>query len=649
MFGRIRRVILASSVVGLVYAGHAAGQTPSTPPRTPSARPEGSVRPVRDADSSPEHSPARTAGPAEPRQATKGPEAPAAGRHRSDPPAPLIQEPSQGRPIFITPGETFYFVMNLPEKMKGDVSFALRHAQEPSVQFPLKPTTPPSYTSEYCTLLLLVPPEAPAGLYDLEVNARGSRHTSRRCVKVVDEFKNKFRFVHLSNMNVGDPTAPEFDEYLPREVNLLAPEFIVATGDYTEWARAQDDPASWLRVLKYFERFNAPVFMLCGEHDHEASFTKFVASKPIGTIDYGPYHGLLLLDHPGHPIDQDYNQLQWVETDLKRNRQKKLNFLAGNSDELSLLEIWRERGNLASFLKDNKIKLIIAGGSNDWDYKEFAKQLAGLDGLAFVKTHQSSTALRDRATGTSHYRIIEVDGDRVSCVYPDDTATEKLAHSIPVGKLRTYYETPNDGSARRVVVTVLNALNQPISNAKLWLRVAKGRGNERPAVAPGQLLQTIDVGEYWACLVSVDLPDKGAVRVMASSDPEDIPPQPPLEIELTGPKEWTFSEKSTDFGLTYFHCDAEVSLRITNPSRQEVTCWPVIRLNGSAVHPDRKAVPRLPITIAAGKTVQVPLVLDLRRVSEGKHNLQVSLLEDPLSRVKSFEVSLLHGEAGAGS
>lgn len=551
----------------------------------------------------------------------------------------VIQEPSQGRPIFITSGETFYFVMRLPADISGDISFALRHAMETEIRVALKPTTPPSYNEQYCSLLLQIPGTVEPGLYDVEVKTERGIFASRRSVKVVDAFKSKFRFVHLSNMNVGDLTAPAFDEMLPREINVLAPEFIVATGDYTEWARARDDAGSWTRVLKFFEQFNAPVFLLCGAHDHEASFTKMVASKPVDKIDYGNYHGLLLLDHPANPIDQDISQIQWIENDLRRNKGRKFNFLCANSDELSLIDIWREGGKLADFIKDHKIKLFIAGGSSDWDYKEFADKLKDAGGMQFVRTHQSSTALRDLATGVSHYRVIEVDGDQVAYTYPDDTAAEKLQHSIPTGRLRTYYEVPNDGSQSRVVATVQNALNQSFAEAHLWLRVAK-RGGERPSVSPGQLVQTLDCGKYWACDVAVTLPDKGAVRVMAATNAEDVPPALPIDVAFEGSREWVFSKQTSDFGLAFSTCDAPASLKLTNRGKSPLTCRPVVRVNGSELHVDRKAAPRMPLTLEAGQSVSLPLVLDLRRVSPGMHSVQVFFLEDPLARLTTFDVML---------
>jgi hypothetical protein len=618
-----------------VAPAHAQTDSPKDRPgaTTPADQPK--------ADTDPQRSPAREA------SRPSGGDASIRAQTEAEPASAVIREPSQGRPIFITPGDTFFFVMRLAGEFKGDVSFALRHAVEPGVHMALRPTTPPSYLNdEYCSLVLEAPAGTPPGLYDLEVSSSGTTYFSRRSVKVIDQFKTKFRFAHVSNMNVGDLTAPQFDETLPKEINLLAPEFIIATGDFTEWARARDDASSWQGVLKYFEQFNAPVFLLCGQHDHEASFSRFVAKDPIGIIDYGGYHGLLLLDHPGNPIDQDYSQLQWIETDLKRSRPKMFSFIATNSDELALLDIWREGGKLQEFLKAHKIKMFITGGSADWDFKEFADKIKGLEDFHFIRTHQASTALRDKATGVSHYRMIEVDGDKVAYTYPDDIASEKAQYSIPSGRLRTYYDSPNDGTSSRISVTVLNALNQSFKDAHVWLRVAKSGGG-KPAIAPGKLVSLLDAGSHWTCEVAVDLQDKGAVNVVASADPEQIAPELPVEVALDGSTEWAFAPQTTEFGLKYFESTAQAGLRLTNRSKSQITCWPVMRVNGAQLFVDRKACPRMPVTIEPGKTVSMPIILRLRRISPGDHAFQVHFLEDPLSRLHVFNVKLSESASGA--
>jgi len=631
MFQRGRRSVMGASIVFLSWgmilnAQTRSDQPPPAGPRVTTSQPAVG-QPSEPAGPAADGSQPTTLKPA--KAATEG-----------DLPFALVQEPSQGRPIFRVAGDTFFFVMRWPSNQEEDVSFNLQHSLEPSLQIRLKATTPPAWVEEYCKLVLMIPADTPPGLYDVEVRRPTTTHYSRRCIRVVDAYKTKFRFVHLSNMNIGDPTAPDFDEMLPQEINLLAPEFIIATGDYTEWANIMDDAASWLRVLKFFEKFNAPVFMLCGAQDHQASFTHLVASQMMGPLDYGNYHGLLLLDHPGNQINQDYEQLQWVQSDLKRNRNKRFNFIATNSDELALLDVWRENGNLEQFIKDNHIRLFITGGSADWDFREFADKIKGLEGFHLIRTHQSSTSLRDKATGFSHYRVIEVDGDNIAYTYPNDTACEKVQFSIPTGRLRTFYDGVNDGTATRLIATVQNALNQGFDEVHLWLRLAKGSGNVKPAASPGRIAQMLALGAYWACDVVVDVPDKGGVRVMVASNPATIPAEPPIEVQLQGPTEWTFVPKKTNFGMSYNTCDAQVFLKLTNTGKAAQSCWPVVRVNGGQLHPDRAACPRLPLMLEPGKSVEVPLVLNLRRVSPGMHALQVYFLEDPLNRIRTFDVTL---------
>jgi len=555
----------------------------------------------------------------------------------------VIREPSQARGIFIEPDGEFYFVMRVTEQLRGgDAAFNLVNAVEPSIRVPLYATTPPSFVNnEFASLVLKVPADATPGLYDLEVRSKAGAYRSRRCVKVVDRFKTKFRFVHLSNMNVGDPTAPDFDDMLPAEVNLLAPEFIVATGDFTEWSRALNVSAAWSRVLDYLARFDAPVFIACGLHDHEDSFGRLVANGPIGTIDYGNYHGILVLDHPGHPIDQDADQLRVIDADLRKNQNKTMNFIVSHSDELALLDTWRDRGDLADFLRRNKVRMFITGGSSDWDFAEFANKIAGLTDFHFIRTHQSSTCLRDRATGVSHFRVINVDGDKLSYIYPDDTAAEKLQYSIPAGRLRIFHDRPNDGTAPEITATIQNSLNQSFENVRIWLRVAKAAAKStQPSIAGGRLVRALDVGRFWSCLVEADLPEKGAVRILASSSPGAIPAMPPVAISVEGPTDLAFVERRTPFGLVYYAAESPLTLNLKNTSNRPATAWPIVRLNGSQLRPDPKHNPRMPLNIEPNGTVRLPLNVTLRRVSEGPHTLQIYFLDDPLARLTTIPVNL---------
>jgi len=549
----------------------------------------------------------------------------------SQPEPLIILAPSQARPIFCRPGKTFYFLVRLTAQLGEKPRIWLRHSIVPEIRYPLIPADElRRFADGYASAQMIVPTSTPPGLYDIVLSGPRKAVVSRRCVHVVSEFKTQFRFVHLSNMNIGDPTAPDFDPQIPFEVNLLAPEFIIATGDYTEWARQRNDPRPWGPVLDYFARFNAPVYMLCGDHDHEASFTKYVANSLIGTIDYGDYHGLLLLDHGARPIDRDEDQLNWILADLAENRKKTFNFLVAHSDELGLIRRLKQKKIAEQVIRDFRVKMLICGGHTDWDYKEFAPLLKDLPELHYIRTAQASTAVRDKATGVPHYRVIEISGNRIDYIYPADDVPARLQHSVPAGRLRAVFDAPNDGSQGRVTVTVSNALNRPWKGCRIWLRVRKSPGGRKPAVAGGKLLQCLDVGKYWACLVGFDLPDKGAVSICADWQ-GDLPPPVPVRLELRSPVHLTFTERQAPFGLTYYTSDAAVALRLTNASDKPRNTWPVVRLNGSTLQ--FGSASRLPIALPPRATVTLRVVPTLGKLSPGLHMLQVYLLEDPLRRL----------------
>ncbi len=636
-------------------------QTDATRNRVHSTLPERAGRPERPEPLRPEvlAVPRTQAARSEPVAETPEPQPTSVAapiRPTADEAESVIVVPSQGRPVIVTPGDTFFFVLRLRRSLGDRIVCRLVHSLVPEVACPLKADVKLGIVQgRYGQMILQVPWEATPGLYDLEVQGQDRNHISRQSVKVVEQFGDSLRIVHLSNMNIGDPAAPEFDELLVDEINLLAPDFVVCTGDLTEWGRALADPNDWLRSLSFLGRIHAPAYIVCGDHDDEASFDRYVADNPMGTMDYGHYHGILMLDHSAHRLDSE--QVKWLIEDLDAHRDVRgFNFILMHNDELDVLDMLRrEVKELPGFIRDHKLRMIITGGHIDWDLREFAGKLKGLEGpggLIYIRTHQSSTCMHDRATGVSHYRVIDVNGQEIDYIYPDDTATTNAQHSVPVGRLRVFYNRPNDGSQEQVVATVQNALNRVFENCRIWLRVAK-KGGASPVVAGGQLVRVLDGKTYWMCEVRVDLPDKGGLKVMAANDPSSIPPPVPVTVTVaaeaaTQPTTTrqasstllTFSHQHADAGLSYYRCVQRLSLVLMNTTSEPQEVWPVVRLNGEVVPLDFVASERRPLRIEAGRQIALPLPLVLGRFSPGLHQLQVFFRSDPLKRVTVFPVSL---------
>jgi len=552
-------------------------------------------------------------------------------------------EPAQARPAIIQPGSSFYFVTRLPEGLGKQMFLSLMHAQAPQLRFTLQSTTPLSLAGDQTqgSLVLRCPEEVPDGLYDLLLHGESTSYRVPRCVYVVRKPRSRFRIVHLSDMNIDDPSAPQFDDRIVEEVNVLAPEFILATGDFTDWSQTLNDPGGWDRTLAYLARFDAPVYVVCGDHDHNESYGRDVVNGAIGSIDYGEYHGLLLWDNAQHPLDTD--QVKWIMEDLRNHRAGPFNFLVVHSDELALLDRLAGRTDLKQLVAETKLRMIVTGGHSDWDYLEFAEKLKELPDLHYVRTHQSSTCLRDRATGVSHYRVIEVEGEKISYVYPEDNppGARRAQHSVPAGRIRVFYDRANDGSDTAVTATVQNALNQAFPDGRLWLRVAKATADRsrQPSVAGGTLLQCLDAGDFWLCRVGVDLPDKGGVRVRAATEGQ-LAAAPPVRLSLEGERNLRFTQQATPAGLVYFACTSPLALSLTNTGQESLVCRPIARLNGNQLSFDLTGDAKWPVELPPGQTATLNLRLTLGRVSAGPHLLQVFFLDDPLKRLTTFPVEL---------
>ncbi len=234
-------------------------------------------------------------------------------------------------------------------------------------------------SSSISNVTVTIPTETPEKLYDLEVSytANGQRITDQQphAVKVVDEYKKDFTFLHLTDTHIGSPRNlgdaddtstinsdrlreaglwnPDEDKrwlYLQKaikEVNLKNPDFVVVTGDLMF---GQINPQEYIyeyeETYTFLQKLNVPVYLVPGNHDYYAQDATLADGakyweKYFGpqffSFDYGPYahfigynsfdwhkfdrsgHGSLSVPTWGGQIRED--QLAWVKQDLQKNAQ----------------------------------------------------------------------------------------------------------------------------------------------------------------------------------------------------------------------------------------------------------------------------------------------------------------------------------------
>lgn len=564
----------------------------------------------------------------------------------------VILEPTQGRARIIKPFESFYFMFRVDrlDVPKVEVSLANSLCQQEKIRL-VADAPPVAMQVNHWVMLLKAPERTPPGVYDLVIDLGVGFQRVPRAIKVVDQFKTRFRFVHLSDMNVGGPTTPDFDPRLVEEINLLNPEFIIATGDFLESARR--GPDAWPAAKRFLGRFHAPTYILCGDKDDVETYPQHIAPSFIGTFDYGQCHFFFMMDTSAHPVEQDPLQLKALLSDLGTARPAVLTFLVGHRDRLGVLDGLRTLGkDPAQVFTDGKVRYLVCGGSVDWDYKEYAAKLAAakLDNVTYIRTGQSSTCMTNGGPGYSKYRVFDVDGSDVKYLYPGGM-NDALQCSVPAGRIRTFTHGPNDGTRTTERITVLNTLDQSFSDCRVAFRLA-GADPNAVKIANGRIERILPAGNHrLLVLVTIDLPERAAVQVLATTDPE-VDGQYrkiPVQFDLTVPAAATFRPARTAAGLKFFAAPEELTLSMTNSSDQPIQVKPQVTLAGQELliaAPTSQSGNQTPVpgaegyAIPPGKTIKVPVKLAILSITPGRRLVQVYCTNDPLQRVTVFPLQV---------
>ncbi|MBN2445749.1 MAG: hypothetical protein JXO22_03435 [Phycisphaerae bacterium] len=524
--------------------------------------------------------------------------------------AAALLAPTLGRPVFVAPGGGFQLVAQMPG-LTEPPAIVLVARQAPRHEHALVPRGDVTMAlRDGGPIDVTVPINLPEQTYDLAIRGPGEPLVARHCVAVA-RVDQRIRLVHLSDMDIGDLTAPRLDERLIGEVNLLAPTLIVATGDYLD-ATHPSREAGWDALVDYFSRFDAPALMACGDHDDMTLYSQHVAPSPIGVVDLGCFRGVVLLDHPGAPLDEDAAQISWIERAMNVPNDDRLVFAVANSRLPNLLRRWRDQGQLAERVRGARLGLWLAGGHTDWDGVENRELIDAAAPLMFVGTHQSSSATREGVTGTSHYRVIDLDRGRADVLQPTHEDRQPPA-SLPLGSLELIWDGINDGTAERVAFTAVNRLPRRATGLAATI-VLRNPKQTRPWVLGARLANLTHVGEQSVCRVVFDLPEFGSLRAVIGIGSAPRMPAVSVDVQMLA------SEMAT--------------IQLTNGGDEPTVVQPLVRLDGMNL-PYRLAEARTGTVMAytlrlpPGKSVTLEAEIPTEGLATGTYELQVYLRGGP--------------------
>lgn len=540
---------------------------------------------------------------------------------------PAVRLPTFGRPVFVAPGATFEAMVTLP-RATGAPLFELVCEADPPRRMVL--ATPEDATERLpigAPLALRAPPDAGAGTYDLVVSWGGRQARARHCV-AVGPVGDVVRLVHLSNMNIGDLAASSLDDRLIDEINLVGPTLVVATGDCLD-ALHPDAAQGWNELVDWFCRLDAPVLLARGDHDDPEHYGRLIAPSPVGEVRVGRFRGIVLDDTPRSPLAPDSEQVRWVER-LLEERVSGQTFIVSHDERPGLLAAWRARGTLSRNLRAGRVGLWLSGGHRDWDGVEYRGLIDAAAPLLYVRTHQASAAQRDGASGTPHYRVIDLLPDRVE-IPGEPGANGTPPASMPLGLLEARVERdPADEG-----VLVLQAVNRhsfPVSGLRRRVLLPFA-GEARPWCQGARIESATRHGAAWECSLRFDLPDKGVLRarVGVGAAPADL--QPRVAFDL--PSELVVLPRRSEDGVAYYEATLRRALiTIHNPGGGAMEVEPLIRLDGDRIS-YRPAEGEMPfvttcrLRLGPGQSAALRLDFSAIRLRPGRRELQVYVLGLP--------------------
>jgi hypothetical protein len=201
----------------------------------------------------------------------------------------------------------------------------------------------------------VVPSQVPREVFDLLVTSESAdiSDSQPNAVRVITKFKQDYRFVHLTDIHVGDPRIflmPVADEnnsadplslsgQILAELSFLDPEFVFLSGDLVFGGPYfMEYPWAW----EMLSTFSLPIFMSPGNHDGYASgggvwrdgleYWKQVIGPPYYSFNYGEKnHFTCVNTYDGDVFQRDgfyfavqkwggalgKEQIEWLEKDLE--------------------------------------------------------------------------------------------------------------------------------------------------------------------------------------------------------------------------------------------------------------------------------------------------------------------------------------------
>lgn len=460
------------------------------------------------------------------------------------PPSVTIKSPMFGMPAFwnLEDNSTAAIVIDTSIPVSSDtIRIVLEKSNSPvSAEFNLDPLTISGSGPER-RISVSVPDILPVDLFDLTVEIETDNGTARdtqpNAVKIIDEIKTDFSFIHLTDIHVDDirgilANPAETLQYgviqkAIETINLIDPEFVIITGDLVFghsyfW--------EYTHLYEMLQDFDVPIFLSIGNHDainHQWLLGgEYIDGMDIFQTLFAPLNFTFSY---GDLVYISLNSMDWNE--YERLGISILNFnwmgqvggeqldwfeqqLAGTDAELVLTGLHHPLETFSGQGKD-EIKALVRTYGVDAVFSghtHFDRVVADGDTL-YMTT--GSLMFDFMSAIYPVFRQIEVDGNEIVSYAFDD-----LESSVPVYResldadfqwqlktaaLSCSYFPSNTGTSRTVTATITNHLLQSYSDVSLEFVMPVPETGKTYEVIGGRVVETLFAEDCQIWYVKADI------------------------------------------------------------------------------------------------------------------------------------------------
>jgi len=448
----------------------------------------------------------------------------------------VIQRPLVNIPAMVTSGQTLAINCVADPATTGwqaEISYG-----DTTLSLPISGAVYDSNTT-WWTLTTTVPAVALYELYDLRVTANGGLDdTTRDAVRVLEQFRDDYYFVHISDTHLpdhqfsdGGSTPADSTETLDlraviADINLINPEFVLITGDFVNEGELEDymEWRCYTRAQRQLYEFEAPTYLIAGNHDIGGWNS---TPPPAGTArrEWWRFFGWPRLNNPpaGAPeytqnYSFDYGPVHFVGLESYDNYDLWRSGIYGSESFPTTQINWLNQDLAAATGSQSQVIFYHYDFQDELNLTSLGVEMA-LWGHVHsdrgnIQVQPYDIATNNVCDGERSYRLIRVSN---GVVQPEAT----LSAGATGANLSVTYLQANDGSDDSVTAQITNNQPQRFQHGSLRFVMPANGGNH--LVTGGTLVQVDQSGLHDICYVEVDILASGTQSVTVASSTSDVP------------------------------------------------------------------------------------------------------------------------------